>query len=251
MIRVMMKGDKAAEILIYSDIGDSWWGDGVTAKDVAEQLKALDKVETIDVRINSYGGDVFDGLAIYRQLVDFKSAKIVTHVDGIAASAASVVAMAGQTIKVAETSFIMIHDAWTIAMGNAAELRAVAERVDTTSSELAKLYAHRSGKTEAVMREYMHQEKWFNAQEAIDAGLADEIAENQRVAARVVPGFVDYIRNFAEISEDRRPFRNLPEKLDAKAVEPIATPRLDGAKARIAEMQSRFTAAAPKASGRG
>ena len=178
-IRVLMKGEKNAEILIYSDIGDSWWG------------------------------DVCDGLAIYRQLVDAK-AEVITHVDGIAASAASVIAMAGSKILVAETSFIMIHDAWTIASGNASDLRDVAERVDVTSAELAKLYAARSGKTESEMRDYMLAETWFNAQDALNVGLATEIVENQRVAARAVPGFVDYIRNFAEIPEDKRPYRKMP-----------------------------------------
>lgn len=254
-IRVLMKGEKKAEILIYSDIGDSWWGDGVTAKDVATELKALKDVDTVDVRINSYGGDVFDGLAIYRQLVDYK-ATIITHVDGIAASAASVIAMAGSQIHVSETSFIMIHDAWTFAMGNADDLRGVAERVDATSQELAKLYSVRSGKkTETEMRDYMRAETWFNADDAIDAGLATDIVQNQRVAARAVPGFVDYVRNCADIPGDKRPFRNLPAaaaKVDAAPPATVATPLLDGAKARIAAMASRLAESKVKrASGRG
>lgn len=208
--RIQMKGEDAAEIYIYSDIGESWWGDGVTAKAVADQLKAMKGVKNIDVRINSYGGDVFDGLAIYRQLTDH-AAKVTVHVDGIAASAASVIAMAGDTIRIASGGQLMIHDAWTIAIGNAEELRSTADRVDMTSQELAKLYAARTGRTETEVRDWMRAETWLTAEQAVERGFADEVVDFQRAVARGVPGFVNYVREFSGIAADARPFRNMPE----------------------------------------
>src|ERR1044072_9600498 len=95
---IKAKGNSEAEILIYEDVGEGWFG-GVTAKQFAEDLKALGKVDTINLRINSAGGDVFDGLAIYRRLVDHP-ARVITHIDGLAASIASVIAMSGNEIRI-------------------------------------------------------------------------------------------------------------------------------------------------------
>ena len=106
---VKAKAGDEAEILIYEDVGEGWFG-GVTAKQFADELKALGSVKTINLRLNSAGGDVFDGLAIYRRLVDHP-AKIVSHIDGLAASIASVIAMAGDEIRISESGFLMIHNA--------------------------------------------------------------------------------------------------------------------------------------------
>jgi ATP-dependent Clp protease protease subunit len=224
--RFLNKGKGAAEILIYSDIGESWWGDGMTAKKFADELKTLGSVDTIDVRINSYGGDVFDGLAIHRQLIDH-GAEIKAHVDGIAASIASVIAMAGKTIEISESGFMMIHDAWTIALGNADELRAVAERVDATSAAICEVYA-------ALMK----AETWFNGKEAVAAGLADSVAENVKVAARSRP--------------DWAKFAHMPKALSEKPA-PVETPLRDAMKARMEAMRARVAAHATtkRASGRG
>jgi ATP-dependent Clp protease, protease subunit len=228
------KAKNSAEILIYADVGESWWGDGVTAKSFHDELKALGDVATIDVRINSYGGDVFDGLAIHRQLVEHK-ATVTTHVDGIAASIASVIAMAGERIEISESGFLMIHDAWTIAIGNAEELRAVADRVDATSANIADLYAARCGKSVAQVRDWMKAETWFNGKDAVAAGLCDAIAENVRVAARSRP--------------DWAKFRNTPA-IEAPAVSPVSTPLKDYLASKVAERRTALTAR-QAASGRG
>lgn len=242
-LRVRMKASGGAELYIYSDIGESWWGEGVTAKMVADELKTIGDVAELDVRINSYGGDVFDGLAIYRQLVDAKP-KITTHIDGIAASAASVVAMAGETIQIAAGGQLMIHDAWTIGIGNAEELRAVADRIDMSSQEMAKLYAARTGRTETECRDWMRAETWMTAQEAVDRGFADEVADFQRAAARAAPGFVNYVRQFDGIPADRRPFRNMPE--------PPRSERMCGYADSLSSMEGRLADARRKrTSGRG
>lgn len=186
MIRFAAKGNKAAEILLYGDVGEGWWG-GISAQQFASELKALGPVDTLDLRINSLGGDVFDGLAIYRLLVDH-SATITTHIDGTAASIASVIAMAGKDILIGESSSMMIHAAWGIAVGNAKALRATADRMDNESSSIASIYAARSGRPLATILDLMDAETWFYGQEAVDAGLATSVAENMRLAARAGGG---------------------------------------------------------------
>lgn len=180
--RISAKANEA-DVLIYEDVGDSWFG-GVSAKQFADDLKALGKVDTINLRLNSAGGDVFDGLAIYRQLVDHP-ARVITHIDGIAASIASVIAMAGTEIRIAEAGFLMIHDAWGMQMGNADDMRRMADLLHTTTGSIADVYKARTPNTPAQIKAWMAAETWFTAAEAIDNGFASVIAPNMRVAARV------------------------------------------------------------------
>ncbi len=171
----------AAEIIIYGDIG---WD--ITAKEFSDELKALGDVKDITVRINSFGGDVFDGVAIYSRLID-SGADITVFIDGIAASAASVIAMAGKKIHIAEAGFVMIHDAWTMAMGNAADLRKTAARLEAVSEQIAGIYQRRTGLELAKIREMMATETEFNAEQAVEFGFATEIFEAERLAAHYDP----------------------------------------------------------------
>lgn len=180
------KGSKHAEVLIYEDVGQDWFG-GVTAKQFTDDLRALGDLSTIDVRINSYGGDVFDGLAIYNQLVQHK-AKVTTHVDGVAASIASVIAMAGDTINIAENGWLMIHDAWGMAVGNAADLRRRADLMDSVTDKLAGVYVARTGLPMAEVRSLMAAETWLSARDAVQRNFATSVTENLRMAASVAPG---------------------------------------------------------------
>src|SRR5262245_14134741 len=118
MFRIMAKSAKRAEILIYGPIGPVFCGDEVSAADLANLLKGMGDVDELDLRVNSPGGDVFDGVAIYRQLVENR-AKVKVHIDGIAASAASFISMAGDRIIMAEAGVMMIHDAYTGVLGDA------------------------------------------------------------------------------------------------------------------------------------
>jgi len=172
-----------AEILIYDEI-DPFWGTG--AKDFAEGLKALGAVTTIHVRINSPGGDVFDGVAIYNQLAQH-SAKVIIHVDGLAASIASVIAMAGDEIHLAENALMMIHDPWSFTGGTAADLRAMADLLDTVATTIVTTYAARTGRDAEDIRAMMAAETWMDATEALDQGFADLITEAKRMAARFDP----------------------------------------------------------------
>ncbi len=163
------KGTKV-ELRIYDFIG-GW--DGVMASDVVKELKAAGNVDEIDVIINSPGGFVFDGIAIFNELKTNK-AKVNVFVRGLAASAASVVAMAGDSITMEESSFLMIHNASGLTIGMAEDHRKTAEALDKMDGELAAIYARRSGENVKKARLWMESESWFTAKEAVDAGLADE-----------------------------------------------------------------------------
>lgn len=174
-----------AEVLIYEEIGEAW-GEGISAKVFLEELAALpEDTSQITVRINSPGGDVFDAAAIENALRRHP-AKVVTAIDGLAASAASVVAMAGERIVMAENAMMMIHDPWVIVLGNATELRELADRLEQIGESIAKSYARRPGVDLDTIRAAMAAETWYTAEEAIEAGLADELTEGARVAAALI-----------------------------------------------------------------
>jgi ATP-dependent Clp protease protease subunit len=179
--RVVSRADNA-EIYLYGVIGGDWFGEGVTAKQFADDLKALGAVKKIDLRINSEGGSVFDGKAIYSLLNEHK-AKIVTHVDGLAASAASFIAMAGDEINMAEGAFMMIHNAWMLAAGDAREFRKQADMLDTVNGTLVDVYAARTGMDAKKIQTMMNDETWMTAQEAIKNGFATNMVANLKVAA--------------------------------------------------------------------
>lgn len=183
--RVIARGADAAELYIYGVIGGDWFGEGITAKQVADDLKALGKgVKAIDVRINSEGGNVFDGKAIYSLLVEHK-ATINVKVDGLAASAASFIAMAGNSIEIAEGAFVMIHNAWTVAMGGAEDMRRTADLLDTINTTICDVYCARTKQPAASIKNWMDDETWMTAKEAIANGFADKMTENLKVAASV------------------------------------------------------------------
>ena len=152
--QVKAKAADSAEIMIYEDIGASFFEGGVSAKQFAADLKSLGKVRTIDLRLNSNGGDVFDGMAIYQLLVQHP-ATITTHIDGLAASIASVIAMAGSKIRIAESGFLMIHEAWGMGVGGSDDLRALANLLEVTTATMGDVYAARTRNSAAKIKEWM------------------------------------------------------------------------------------------------
>lgn len=172
--RFQNKAGETPEIFIYDEIG--YWGDN--AKDFANALAKIDSGEVV-VHLNSPGGDIFDGLAIYQALKNHK-ASVTVVVDGLAASIASVIAMAADRLVMAPKATLMIHDGWTMGVGNAAELRKLADLLDKQSDIIASVYADRSGQPADFWRDRMRDETWYNAQEALDAGLIDEIEGQEK-----------------------------------------------------------------------
>jgi ATP-dependent protease ClpP protease subunit len=158
------------ELWLYEEIG--FWG--VTAADVAASLTPL-AGERVTLRLNSPGGEVFDGIAIFNLLKNHPGGVDVV-VDGLAASAASFIAMAGESVTMQPHSRMMIHDALAFAYGNAAELTALAALLDDLSANIASIYAERSGGDVDAFRELMRAETWLDPQAAVDLGLADAAA---------------------------------------------------------------------------
>lgn len=158
---------------IYDEIGGSWLFGGVSAADFVAELAGING--DIEVHINSPGGDVFDGLAIYNSLAQ-RPGNVVTVVDGLAASAASFIAQAGKVRTIAPGAMMMIHDAAGMCYGNASDMRELAELLDKVSDNLASIYADRTGRADG-WRDAMKAETWYTADEAVAAGLAHKVAE--------------------------------------------------------------------------
>lgn len=172
--RIENRADGGAQVNIYAEIG----GFGVTADAFTRDFQALN-VPEIDLRLNSPGGDVFDGIAIHNAIKNHP-AKVHVHVDGVAASIASVIAMAGDRVTMAKGAQMMIHEGHTVAVGNAADMTKVAALLDKTSDTIADFYAERAGGTRESWRDRMRAETWYTAEEAVQAGLADEVEAPSR-----------------------------------------------------------------------
>jgi ATP-dependent Clp endopeptidase proteolytic subunit ClpP len=159
------------KVMLYDDIGCF----GTSAKGFARDFDAITSPK-IDLHINSYGGEICDGLAIYATIKNHK-AEVTVHIDGIAASIASVVALAGDKVCIAKHGFMMIHNGWGMAVGDPDEMRKQADVLDKLCDSIASAYADKTGKKKEEIRAAMAEETWFNAEEAKDFGLADEIED--------------------------------------------------------------------------
>ncbi len=201
-----------AEVLIYDEIGAY----GVSAKGFLAELGALPDDAPIDLRLNSPGGSVFDAVAIYNAL-SRHAGTITVWIDGIAASAASYIAMAGDEIVMPENAFLMIHDPSGLVMGTAADMRDMAETLDKIAASMTRGYAAKSGKPEAEIAALMASETWFDATDALGLGLATRMAEPVRIAA----GFdIGRFRNAPpELVEAVSEPENGPAEPDSSAVE--------------------------------
>lgn len=175
-------GPATAEILMYGDLGDLFGG--MTAQDFDARVKSLGKVSEINLRINSEGGEVFMAVAAYNILTRHP-ARVVVDVDGLALSAASLVAMAGDKIRMAENAMMMIHEPWARQAGTAAELREHADRLDRIKATVRTMYAKRTGQTEDEIDVMMAAETWMSADEAVEKGFANEVTSTLKVAAYV------------------------------------------------------------------
>lgn len=175
---------KVATMRLYDPV-DSW-GDvfGVSAKEFSAALDELpDDVEEIRLHINSPGGEVFEGIAILNALRTH-NARVVAVVDGIAASAASFIACGADELIMARNSELMIHDAWGMCVGNAADMTSMASMLGRLSDNIASIYAEKSGGDLSVWRDAMAAESWYSADEAVKAGLADRVDKKKSSAAK-------------------------------------------------------------------
>ena len=171
--------DDSTSVSIYDQIGESWDGSGMTAKRMAGILRSIGDKD-IQVNLNSPGGDFFEGVAIYNMLRQHK-AKVTVNVLGLAASAASVIAMAGDEINMGEGSFLMIHNAWCMAIGNRHDMQAAAEQLAPFDAAMAEVYAARSGKSTKYAATLMDAESWIGAELAIKEGFATGMMSNDLI----------------------------------------------------------------------
>ena len=176
---IQNKNEGVVDISIHDEIG--LWG--VSAADFIAELQQHKNATAINLSIHSPGGSVLDGFAMYNAL---KSHPATVHgsVEGIAASAASFVLMAANTITMPEDSFLMIHNAWGGAVGDVEELRSVADRMDKLQDSIVNIYEKRTGKAEADIRDMMNAETWMNANDALENGFIDTISDAINVAAK-------------------------------------------------------------------
>lgn len=220
---------KRGEIYIYEAIGEGWYG-GITAKSFSESLKELGNVSALDIYINSPGGSVFDGIAIYNQIRRFSGERIV-HVDGIAASIASVIAMAGDEVRIADNGMLMIHDPWSVAFGTADEMRKVADSLDKVRDTILDTYVAKTGGDRAVISDLMSAETWMLADEAIERGFASKKYEAAKAEGDAASA--------ASTATLLAKFKNTPEGLRRQAKAPSAL------LARMDMRASKFRRASP------
>lgn len=176
--RIENADSKEATVYIYDVIG-GWYG-GVDAQAFAQEIAAI-TADTINVRINSPGGDVFDGRAMATALKAHK-AKVVAHIDGLAASSASWIALAADEVVMAQGAFFMIHNAWTTVMGDKRDMNDSAALLDKIDGSFVQDYAQRTGQPASQIVEWMNAETWFTADEAVKYGFANSIAESDKAA---------------------------------------------------------------------
>lgn len=169
-------------ITIYGVIGEDWYGDGVTVNRIDAALRAIGERD-VTVYINSPGGDMFEGIAIYNRLREH-SHKVTTKVLGMAASAASIIYLAGSERQVASSAFLMIHNCWTVLAGNRHYLRDVADDMQEFDAAMADLYAETSGQAVADMAEMMDDETFIRGKRAVELGLATGLLSADEVAER-------------------------------------------------------------------
>ena len=173
---IVKNDDKNAELMLYGDIAESFWGDTISAKEVTEYLADLD-VENINVYINSNGGVVDTAIAINNALRRHK-AKVIVNIDGIAASAATLITCAGDTVRMPKNALFMIHNPSTIAMGDSEEMRKQADVLEKYKNTITETYLQKVNIDKEKLSELMDNETWLNAEEALEYGFIDEIIEN-------------------------------------------------------------------------
>lgn len=214
--QVKARGKKTAEVLLYNEIGASWFG-GVTAKQLQDDLAKLGEVETINLRINSPGGDVFEAFTMYNNFARHP-ANVIVDIDGMAFSAASVVAMAGNEIRMADNAMMMIHNPATGLYGGADDFNKMADVLNQVKGNIVTTYAKQTKLEVETLEELMDAESWFTADQALSKGFIDKITDALNV----------------EACFDPRRFKHPPAHfMDSRRT---SSPKLDAYRGRLADV---------------
>lgn len=180
--------DGVGDIYIYDQIGASFWSEGITAASFRDELKALGVIKTLHLYINSPGGDVFEAAAIHAQLIRNR-ARVIVHVDGLAASAAADIVMAGDERYMASNAMMMIHEPWAGVVGSSTDMRGMADALDKINAQGRREYARATGLDEDKIAEMLAAETWMTADEAVELGFAHDTEPALAIAASIVQGF--------------------------------------------------------------
>lgn len=185
---------------IYDVIGPSWYG-MIGAQDVARALDEMGDVDGIDLHLNTPGGVITEGIAIYNLLKDHE-APVTAHIDGLAASMGSIVMLAGDEIRIAENALVMIHEPSGLGWGTAQEMRDLAELLDKLRNDvLIPTYEARTGNDRKQLAKWMKDETWFSSAEAVEHGFADVVAKNKAKASNVAPEMMAWRKAPAGVTE--------------------------------------------------
>jgi ATP-dependent Clp endopeptidase proteolytic subunit ClpP len=200
--RFEAKAGNSLEIFLYDDIGNSMWSEGTTAKSFVDDLNKAGPVSSINLRVNSPGGSVFDGVAIYNALLNC-GAKVTAQVDGLAASIASVIIMAAEKISMTPTSMIMVHNPATTVSGDSKDMRKMADTMDKVRASMITAYQRHCDLTASAIGKMLDDETWMTAEEAVANGFASEV---------ILDGASSPIAASATLSQ----YRNLPQVIAAR-----------------------------------
>lgn len=201
---------RKAEVFLYDVIGKDFWGEGISAQDFVDDLNGLKGVEELTIRVNSPGGSVFDGNAIYNAVRRF-TPRVVAAVDGVAASAASMIIMAADHISMADNATLMVHNPVGRTDGPAEEHRKIADLLDQLRDDIVRAYARKSGTAEATIREWLDVETWFTSEEAKAVGLSDETTESLQLAACIPKGLYQHTPEGFEMAPPEPPKKTPPD----------------------------------------
>ena len=176
----VVRAENGEQSIYIYDVIDSYWG--ISAKDVAQAISAMDANATLHLRINSPGGDVFEAHAI-ATAISQHAGKTIAHIDGLAASAATFISAAADEVEISEGGFYMIHNGWTIAIGDKRAMTATAELLDKVDASIVNVYAKRTGAELEQIVEWMNAETWFTAEEAVQHNFANRLASKPEKAS--------------------------------------------------------------------
>lgn len=215
------KTETTAEILLYGSIGESYFGDSISAKQFSDELKKIpNTVKNIVLRVNSPGGSVFDGMTIYERL-KAHPAKVTAYVDGLAASIASIIIMAADEVIVGDGAFVMIHKPLAPVYGNAIEHERIIDILDKIENQMVSIYAKKTGMSRQEISSALASETWYNADESIENGFAQkkiEASSNIQIAASMIED-CNWFKKKPEIKNQNDLVREKLREFNSKAKE--------------------------------
>lgn len=217
----MKATNNVAQIDIFGEIvGSKWFDEETSATSFRDALKELGNVSTINLSINSGGGSVFDGIAIYNMLKTHK-ATVNVYVEGLAASIASVIAMAGDTITMRSGSMLMIHMPFTVLQGNAEEMRKAADTLEKMGDNIVNIYSDRTGISTEEIQQIMSEETWITAEEAVEQGWATRLDQKEAVMNSVPKEILGRFSNVPKNVLDRVEREEKPKALSQDRIDLI------------------------------